>query len=171
LANADENGAFFNLVQHHGYPTPLLDWTYSPYVATFFAYYHVKNSEAAKAQRDDKVRVFMFDQKRWRSTFPQIPELAGCQPHFSVLEFIALNNERLIPQQSISSLTNVDDVESYIRQAESDDRQFLQIIDLPVSERPAVMRELSAMGITAGSLFPGVDGACAELRERMFPDL
>ena len=23
----NENGAFFNLVQHHGYPTPLLDWT------------------------------------------------------------------------------------------------------------------------------------------------
>jgi hypothetical protein len=32
----DENGAFFNLVQHHGYPTPSLDWTYSPYVAAFF---------------------------------------------------------------------------------------------------------------------------------------
>ena len=84
---------------------------------------------------------------------------------------LALNNERLIPQQSVSSLTNVDDVESYIRQMDSAERQFLQIIDLPVKQRPAIMRDLSAMGITAGSLFPGVDGACTELKERMFPNL
>jgi hypothetical protein len=37
-----------------------------------------------------------------------------------------------------------------------------------LSERPLVMRELSVMGITAGSLFPGLDGACEELRERFF---
>jgi hypothetical protein len=30
------------------------------------------------------------------------------------------------------------------------------------------MRELSVMGITAGSLFPGLDGACEELKERFF---
>ena len=34
------------------------------------------------------------------------------------MEFIAIDNERLIPQQSISSLTNVDDIETYIRSTE-----------------------------------------------------
>jgi len=49
LNNPDENRAFFNLVQHHGYPTPLLDWTFSPYVGAFFAYQRARNSEAASA--------------------------------------------------------------------------------------------------------------------------
>ncbi len=84
------------------------------------------------------------------------------------MEFIAIDNERLMPQQSISSVTNIDDIESYIRSIESEERRYLQIVDLPLKERPLVMRELSMMGITAGSLFPGFDGACEELRERHF---
>jgi hypothetical protein len=159
---------FFNLVQHHGYPTPLLDWTYSPYVGAFFAYHQLANSEARTATADDKVRIFMFDQRSWRNTYLQIPKVASCPPHFSIQEFISIENERLIPQQSISSITNIDDIESYIRSKESPERKYLQMIDLPLSERPHVMRELSIMGITAGSLFPGLDGACEELKERNF---
>jgi hypothetical protein len=164
----EQNGAFFNLAQHHGYPTPLLDWTYSPFVGAFFAYRRVKNSEAAHAGANEKVRIFMFDQKMWRATFNQIVKLTACRPHFSIMEFIAIDNERLIPQQSISSVTNIDDIETYIRSTEVSGRQYLQIVDLPLNERPLVMQELSMMGITAGSLFPGFDGACEELRERHF---
>jgi hypothetical protein len=168
LSIAEQNGAFFNLTQHHGYPTPLLDWTYSPYVAAFFAYRRVRNSKAAAATEADKVRVFMFDQLQWRSTFNQVVKLTSCRPHFSIMEFIAIDNERLIPQQSISSVTNIDDIETYVRSKETENSQYLKIIDLPLSERPHVMRELSVMGITAGSLFPGLDGACEELKERFF---
>ena len=168
LAIAEQNGAFFNLVQHHGYPTPLLDWTYSPFVAAFFAYRRVRHSEAIDAPENDKVRLFMFDQKAWRNKYNQVVKLTSCRPHFSIMEFISIDNERLIPQQSISSITNVDDIESYIRSLESNEQSFLQIIDLPLNERPQVMSELSMMGITAGSLFPGLDGACEELRERHF---
>lgn len=164
----DENGAFFNLLQHHGYPTPLLDWTFSPFVATFFAYHRLKNSETQRADVSKKVRIFVFDQKAWREQFNQIPHVTWRKPHFSIMEFIAIDNERLIPQQSISTVTNIDDVESYIRSTESATQQYLRVIDLPMNERPHVMKELSIMGITAGSLFPGLDGTCEELRERFF---
>lgn len=167
LAIPDENGAFFNLVQHHGYPTPLLDWTYSPFVAAFFAYHRIKNSEARKSS-DEKVRIFIFDQKTWRETYSQLVNLKWTRPHFSLMEFIAIDNERLTPQQSISSVTNVDDIETYVRSMEKEEGQFLKIVDLPKEERPEIMKELSVMGITAGSLFPGLDGACEELRERFF---
>jgi hypothetical protein len=169
LGVPDENGAFFNLVQHHGYPTPLLDWTYSPYVAAFFAYHRLNNSEAARADESQKVRIFRFDQKQWVTKFTQFKKVTLCRPHFSIIEFIAIENQRLVPQQSISSITNVDDIETYLRSLEerAGDR-YLTIIDLPVKERPRVMRELSVMGITAGSLFPGIDGTCEALKEQNF---
>lgn len=168
LGIGEQNGAFFNLVQHHGYPTPLLDWTYSPFVGAFFAYRRVTNADAMRANEEEKVRIFVFDQELWRDTLTQIVKVTGCRPHFSVMEFIAIDNERLIPQQSISSVTNIDDIETYIRSLETEERRYLRIIDLPMGERPRVMQELSMMGITAGSLFPGLDGACEELRERYF---
>jgi hypothetical protein len=170
LGNPDENGAFFSLIQHHGYPTPLLDWTYSPYVAAFFAYRGVSRSEAEQADPGRRVRVFVLDE-RWRTEIQQLLMLDRPFPHFSIAEFIAIENQRTIPQQSVSAITNVDDVESYIREKElrfGHGQAFLTAIDLPASERTAVFRELGYMGVTAGSLFPGLDGACEELRERSF---
>jgi len=164
----DENGAFFNLVQHHGYPTPLLDWTYSPYVAIFFAYRGISNEMAAKAAPNEKVRIHVFDQAQWKNDWSQLHLLTATAPNFTVEEFMAVENERMIPQQSASTLTNLDDIESYIKTKESDGKKYLWAIDLPVRDRKKVIQELSYMGITAGSLFPGLDGACEELRERNF---
>jgi len=168
LSIPDENGAFFNLVQHHGYPTPLLDWSFSPYVAAFFAYRGITNAEASQADEEQKVRVFVFDQAQWQKDFRQVQQLLTADLHVSVSEFIAIDNERMLPQQAASTVTNVDDIEGYIRSKETETTQYLQVIDLPLKERGKVMGELSYMGITAASLFPGLDGACEELRERFF---
>ena len=87
----------------------------------------------------------------------------------TMLEPLTTNNPRVLPQQSISSVTNVDDLETYVDQLEKrDGKSYLSAIDLPVSERQVVMQELALMGITAGSLFPGLDGACLQLKERFF---
>ena len=87
----------------------------------------------------------------------------------TMLEPLTTNNPRVLPQQSISSVTNVDDLETYVDQLEKRaGKSFLSAIDLSVSERQIVMQELALMGITAGSLFPGLDGACLQLKERFF---
>jgi hypothetical protein len=164
LADALQNGAFWNLIQHHGYPTPLLDWSESPFVAAYFAF------RAGRSRRSDgeSVRIFKFDRNAWCSDYNQLQNVAG-RPHFSILEALAIENQRAVPQQALSSVTNVDDIETYIRFRETERATpYLQVFDLPYAERESVLQELGMMGITAGSLFPGLDGACEELRPRFF---
>ncbi len=75
----------------------------------------------------------------------------------------------MVPQQALSTVANVDDIETFIAFNETQMKKtYLTVIDLPVSERPQIIQELSLMGITAGSMFPGLDGACEQLRERNF---
>jgi hypothetical protein len=169
LAEPLQNAAFLNMVQHYGYPTPLLDWTYSPFVAAYFAFHNVLKADAAKAKPDQKVRIFVFDAKEWRESFSQVLNISARRPHFSLFEPLPIENERLIPQQALSSFTTVDDIETYIAEKEAaTQKQFLRVIDLPLGARHGVIRELTLMGVTAGSLFPGVEGICEELRERFF---
>lgn len=165
LMDPDQNGAFYNLIQHHGYPTPLLDWTYSPYVAAFFAYRGTSREDELETER--KVRVLSFDQKQWRTDLQQVLNVVSPHVHLSVAEFMSIENARMVPQQAASTVTNIDDLESYISEVEAQNqRQYLWAIDLPIEERREVLRELAYMGITAGSLFPGLDGACEELKAR-----
>jgi hypothetical protein len=165
LGNPIENGAFLNLLQHHGYPTPLLDWSYSPFVAAFFAY----RFRRVRDPEDNVVRIFCFDKGAWERDFQQIQSLAFARMHFSLMEALTIENPRAMPQQSVSSVTNLDDIETYIvAQQQRTGNEYLKVIDLPFAERRKVMEELSLMGITAGSLFPGLDGACEEMRGRYF---
>jgi hypothetical protein len=168
LSKPEENGAFFNLVQHHGYPTPLLDWTYSPYVAAFFAYRNAPDLCPTQTGPDARVRILVLD-ATWRSDIVQQSNVDRPFPHFSVGDFIAIENERVIPQQSVSTITNVDDVETFVKSVEAEKgKKYLYALDLPLSQRNEVYRELNYMGVTAGSMFPGLDGACEDLKERNF---
>ena len=169
IRDPEEHGAFVSLVQHHGYPTPLLDWTRSAFVGAYFAFRKIKNSAAIDAGPEDKVRIFVFDSERW-SQLRQIRKLAPAPPHVSLLDALAIENTRMIPQQALSTITNVDDIESYIQGTEQAGKtRYLRVIDLPIRERPTAMNDLRQMGITAGSMFPGLDGACEALKEQYFP--
>lgn len=165
LRDPEQNGAFFNLLQHHGYPTPFLDWSHSPYVATFFAFRDLPKEELSVGY----VRIFIFDYHLWTKTYRQSQNLNPPFLHLSVAEFIAINNPRLIPQQSVTTATNIHDIESYILEKENQSgMKFLNAIDIPKEDRKVAMDDLRFMGIAAGSMFPSLDGICEEMRERNF---
>ncbi|WP_199544227.1 FRG domain-containing protein [Paraburkholderia kururiensis] len=168
IGTNDGRGAFLHLLQHHGYPTPLLDWSFSPFVAAFFAFR--RHGRLAGAGNDSRVRIYKFDYEAWTSVVEPIPMLATPRNNLSFLEFQTQNNPRAIPQQALSSVTSMDDVESYIALCEKKlNRSFLEAFDVPVSDAPQALADLRLMGITAGSLFPGIDGACEEIRSLRFP--
>jgi len=165
LTVPDQNGAFFNLLQHHGYPTPLLDWSHSPYVAAFFAF----RDRPIDYAGDEFVRIYIFSNQDWQKQDKQIQNLDPPFPHLSVMEFIAIDNPRLVPQQAVTTVTNLHDIEAYILEKEAETGvTFLEAIYIPANEREVAMRDLRFMGITAGSMFPSIDGVCEELRERNF---
>jgi hypothetical protein len=146
-----------------------LDWTRSPYVAAFFAYRTVSKLDLERATSDTRVRIHVFDLAAWRRLVQQLNAIVSPMLHVSLVDVLAMENERLIPQQAVALISSVDDIEGFIRRYEDEKKiTLLRAIDLPVLDRPKVMEELRFMGITAGSLFPGLDGACEELKEQNF---
>lgn len=165
LNNDRDYAALLYLAQHHGYPTPLLDWTESPYVAAFFAF---RNA----SRRDEKyVRIFALDAQILYDVKVR-PNIAATGPMIAALPHIdVMDNPRAIPQQSVVTFSNIFEIEAFIDALDArrmGEKTPILKIDILCAERDKVMRELKVMGITAASLFPGLDGVCESLREKQF---
>jgi len=152
---------FLAFLQHNGFPTPLLDWTASPYIAAYFAFEGVNHFDP----QSDDVAIFSFDQRRWTNSYKQIYDFADFTPHVSVLRPRQVGNHKLAVQQGCFTITNVKDIEEHIRLNERDGLKFLTKYELDVRERPKVMRELSLMGISAIQLMPSVEAVCKKAIE------
>ncbi len=164
LGNRTHNAAFWSLLQHHGYPTPLLDWTFSPFVAAYFAFANVS------AEDETRPRIYIFDKAKWTARYGKSTFFADpSPPQLVVLESHHFGNPRAAPQQALATCSNVADIESFIRAKEVRDKEeYLTICELPASEAPRIRRELELMGITYGSLFPGLDGIARDIKDRLF---
>ena len=144
LRNEQEFGAFLALIQHHGFPTPLLDWTVSPYIAAYFAFREVDDNYPAS----ENVKIYIFDYLEWMREFEQIFNLRDTtKKYVSVIRPYAKFNPRIIPQQGSFTVSNVDDMEEYMFSRSTEVKKtFLYTVLLSVKEKPAVLKELNLWG-------------------------
>lgn len=157
-------GALISLAQHHGFPTPLLDWTRSPFVAAYFAF-----ASPAARQPGSYARIYRFAAEDWAKRLPQPANVDDPAPAVSIREFEAYDNPRHLPQQSCHTFTNVADVSAWIAMAAGGhSNDYLTTYDIPNEHRVEALRELAYMGVTASSMFPGLEGLCRGARERFF---
>jgi hypothetical protein len=136
-------------LRHHGFPSPLLDWTRSPYVAAFFAF------ERRPESTCEAVAVYAFLEhvghgKTWRADEARI---IGLGPY-------AVTHERHYAQQCEYTICKkrVGDSYLYCNHEEAlGDRVIpqdpLTKYVIPTTERSRFLRRLDSMNINRYSLF------------------
>lgn len=162
LTDPQQMGQFIAFLQHNGFPTPLLDWSFSPYVAAYFAFEGVNHFEPSA----DEVAIYSFDQYQWVNTFKQIYLYDDDnEGHVTILRPTFRNNHKQMLQQGVFWFTNCSNPEAHVRLNEKDGNTYLRKFTLSVSERSDVMVDLELMGVTAMQLAPGIESVCKKAFE------
>lgn len=134
------------LARHHGLPSPLIDWTRSPWIAAYFAFRSVPDDV-------ERVAVWRLDRARIGDTeavdFVDDPD------------FLRFNRRGLMQRGVFVRVNNVR------RPLEDVLAPALIKYVIPSKERRTVLADLDEMGINATRLFADTSGACMTIWDRM----
>lgn len=188
----DDTLAWLSLMQHYGAPTRLLDWTYSPFVAAFFALDILlatrdPNRKAAiwalSAQPTSNAAIkVLLPNESMQKAFEQYSITRKGEPFESVfmkadppVAFVSpVNpyklNQRLVVQQGLFLCQG--DIrypfEENLRAVpEATEPVNLRKFLLPRSILSDAFMGLHRMNISYSTLFPGIDGYSRNLRHRV----
>lgn len=170
---------WWQIMQHHGAATRLLDWTASPYVALYYAIADAPDCDGAVWIVDygaihDRMKEQYPSQFDGQSRRMQLIADAGDDRREVLTGSIffrpcVLPTERMVAQRgwfSCPSLPEVDHGESIARAVLAADRpgEWTRKIIVSRDAKQEIARELWQMNITHASLFPGLEGLAQSLQ-------
>jgi len=168
LPNKPDDLEWLCLMQHYGTPTRLLDMTFSPYVAAFFAL-ETGHGDCCVYAIDHKyftdVDSKHFGHDEYANYKKNIfVDRRGSKSFFLPYE-PAMKSERLVAQQGLFlvSSTNYQTYDNIIDKYELSASVCTKYV-LSSSIRYEGLRKLSLMNINSATLFPGIDGFCRSLK-------
>lgn len=147
----DQTFEWWGLMQHHGAPTRLLDFSFSPYVAAFFALEKATHTAAVWALNPGAMQNITSDAK--------VPTGSGRSTKLYYGEPFILSR-RLVAQQGTFVIAEMLDqpVDKIVEQRAHPEDILVKFV-LPVDMvRTEAMNSLYRMNITEATLFPGLDG-------------
>ena len=155
----DDDFQWLALMQHHGAPTRLIDFTWSPYVAAFFALERTQGDGVVWAINPARV-----DSSRNFKPARTDPRIEGNFQRYYIKgdrRFIWMGephtmNQRLIAQSGTFAVPGLLDVP--VEDILSDNENIMAKFVMTNAVREIGMRELYRMNITYATLFPGLDG-------------